>query len=113
MFYSGNKEITLDEVIFSNYIRKIESQLSRPGSSLGHKQSRGLRRLYCTSKKRFKGTVFSLSTWALAAGAAREGTEHVLGAAVSLGVLFDPLDSFTQQQKQALWLLSPVQVTVL
>lgn len=57
-------------------------------------------------KKRFKGTVFSLSTWALSAGATRKVTGHLLGAAGSLGVLFDPLDSFIQQQEQALWLLS-------
>lgn len=69
VFYSSNKEITLDEVIFSNCIRKIESQLPWPGSSLGHQQSRGCRHLHCTSKERCKGTVFSLSTWALSAGA--------------------------------------------
>lgn len=109
MFYSSNKEITLDEVIFSNYIRKIESQLSWPGSSSGHQQSRGCRHLHCTSKKRFKGTVFSLSSWVLSAGAAREVTEHILGAA---GMLSDPLDSFTQQPKQVVWLLSPVEVIV-
>lgn len=111
VFYSSNKEITLDEVILSNYIRKIESQLSWPGSSLGHQQSRGCRRLYCTSKKRFKGIVFSLSTWACSAGATREVTEHILGAAGSLGVLFNPLHSFTQQQKQVVWFLSLVEVT--
>lgn len=80
MFYSSNKEITLDEVIFSSYIRKIESQLSWSGSSLGHKQRRGLRHLYCTSKKRFKDAVFALSTWALSAGTTSEVTDHILGA---------------------------------
>lgn len=81
VFYSSNKEITLDEVIFSSYIRKIESQLFWSGSSLGHKQRRGLRHLYCTSKKRFKDTVFALTTWALAQGITLgDVSAHILGA---------------------------------
>lgn len=63
VFYSSNKDITLGEVIFSNYIRKIESQLSWPGSSLGHQQSRGCRGLYCTSKKK-KDLKALCSHWA-------------------------------------------------
>lgn len=80
MFYSSNKEITLDEVIFSSYIWKIESQLFWSGSSLGHKQRRGLRHLYCTSKRRFKGAVLTLSTWTLSVGTTSEVTDHILGA---------------------------------
>lgn len=80
VFYSSNKEITLDEVIFSSYIWKIESQLFWSGSSLGHKQRRGLRHLYCTSKRRFKGAVLTLSTWTLSVGTTSEVTDHILGA---------------------------------
>ena len=88
MFYSSSKEITLDEVIFSSYIRKIESQLSWSGSSLGHKQRRGLRHLCCTSQKRFKDAVFALSTWALSTGATSEVTDHILGAGEYCFTLF-------------------------
>lgn len=88
VFYSSNKEITLDEVIFSSCIRKIESQLSWSGSSLGHKHRRGLRHLYYTSKKRFKDAVFALSAWDLPAGTTSEVTDHILGSGKDCFSLF-------------------------
>lgn len=44
MFYSYNKEVALDKVIFSGSFQKIESQLCHPGSSSGQLH----RRVCCT-----------------------------------------------------------------
>lgn len=85
VFYSSNKPITLDEVIFSSYIRKIESQLSWSGSSLGHKKRAETFILYQKKKKKkektsFKDAMFALCTWALSTGTTSDVTDHIFGA---------------------------------